>query len=226
MQAIEAHVEEHIGKISWIMHEIISEKLHIDILVVEPAPERDYYALLSMGMSALPMNIPGELDISPFSELMICLPPDWVIKKEEDTAMPSETEDLAKNPAAESNYWPIRWLKILAHLPIDYDTWLGYGHSIPAEELFAENTHFNGLLLSPSLEDEDFFILKQENGKEVYFWNIVPIFEEEMQFKLENGADALFELFDQFEVSHIVDIVRENVATKVETDEDEHTRPN
>lgn len=222
MHAFEAHVQEYIGEVTWILHENISEDMHIDILVVEPTPARDYYTLLTMGMSASPMNVPEDMDISPFSELMIYLPPDWVVPRPDDVdaTYPDESD-----PAEEENYWPIHWLKILAHLPVNYDTWLGYAHSIPTGKGFTNNTELNSFLLSIPLEEEDFFTLSLENDKEISFWNIVPVYEEELQYKIENGADSLFELFDQFEISAIVDISRPNVVLK-EAEENEYTRPN
>ncbi len=61
------------------------------------------------------MNVPSALDEYElyYAELMIDLPPEWLVQDDD-----------------ENNYWPIRWLKILARLPIDSDTWLGYGHTI------------------------------------------------------------------------------------------------
>ena len=213
MQGLEDHLQEYIGEVTWVMHEIVSDRLHIDILVVEPTEERDYYTLVTMGMSALPMHLPEELDIAPYAELMICLPSDWVIRPPDNaddaTELPPELD-----PADETNYWPVRWLKILARLPEDYTTWLGYGHSIPAGEALAENTRLNGFILSPPLEHDSFFTLTQADGKEVLFWNLVPVYEEEMQFKLEHSADDLFELFDRYQVSPIVDPARPNLITE------------
>lgn len=43
------------------------------------------------------------------AELAICLPPDWNL-----------------NSGDECDYWPIRWLKMLARLPIEEKSWLGW----------------------------------------------------------------------------------------------------
>lgn len=217
MQAIEEHVEKYIGEITWVMHEIVSDNLHIDVLIVEPTPERNFYTLITLGMSALPMFVPEDSEISPYAELMICLPPDWVIKQTEEN-----TDD---EPADEKNYWPVRWLKMLARFPIDYKTWLGYGHSIPNGEHFANNTKLNGIILSPPLEEEEFFCLPLDN-KDIYFWNLVPVYEEEMQLKLDNGADKLFELFDEYDISSVLDVNRQNVALGIEDKENVMPRYN
>ena len=85
----------------------------------------DYYTLVTMGMGAHRMNVPGALAEYKLerAELAIALPRNWKLKH----------EDL-KN---ERWYWPIRLLKTLARLPIASDTWLGFGHTMDNEEDFA-----------------------------------------------------------------------------------------
>ena len=228
MLAVQAHVESHIGAVTWIIHEVVSEGIHLDILVVEPAEKRPYFTLLTMGMSALPMSIPKALNLSPYTELMLYLPRQWIFYEPAPGApgtgaegiTPPESKNKTQNmatpepdPADERNFWPIRWLKMLARLPSTSDTWLGYGHSIPAGGSVAANTALSGFVLSPPLEGEEFFTLSLNNGKKIHFWNLVPVYQEEMDYKLKNGADALFELFDRYQVSPIIDISRPNVIT-------------
>jgi hypothetical protein len=58
LRSIEAHIEKHIGKIEAVMHEIASDIVHIDVHVIVPAAERNFYTLITSGMSDLPMVIP------------------------------------------------------------------------------------------------------------------------------------------------------------------------
>ena len=76
---------------------------------MKPTPERNYYVLSTFGMGAHRMNVPEELADQKLerAEIIVTLPPDWKIGEE-----------------GEEWYWPIRWLKILARLPINEDGWL------------------------------------------------------------------------------------------------------
>ena len=49
------------------------------------------------------------------------------------------------------------------------------------------------------------------SGKVVNFYEIIPIYPEELAFKIENGADALFEKLKEKEIQYkVVDINRRN----------------
>lgn len=93
--------------------------IHVDIFIVEPTAERNYYTLVTSGMGAHRMNVPKELAEYKLerAEIVVYLPADWNISDHE-----------------EKNYWPLRWLKILARLPLEEDSWLGWGHSVPNRE--------------------------------------------------------------------------------------------
>jgi hypothetical protein len=69
---IQNHIEKYVGKIEKVFHEIISEKVHIDICLVNPTNNKNYYTLITMGMSTLPMKNPNKK--CRFMELYICLP--------------------------------------------------------------------------------------------------------------------------------------------------------
>ena len=132
LEAAEAHICRYFGEYPEVFHEIVSPDLHIDICVVPPGPERNYYTLVTLGMGAHRMNVPEELAEYKLerAELIMALPPDWKLKEED-----------------ERWYWPIRQLKTAARLPLQNDTWLGWGHSIDNREPFAEGTGLCGVLL-------------------------------------------------------------------------------
>lgn len=116
--AIEQHIARYFGPNENVFHELISYDIHVDIYIVEPTPERNYYTLVTGGMGARPMNVPEELEDEEVdrAELLITLPPDWNLQSRD-----------------ENDYWPIYWLKVLARLPINEDDWLGYGHTMKRE---------------------------------------------------------------------------------------------
>ncbi len=200
---ISNHIEKHIGKIHMVFHELVSDKVHIDVHWVKPTEERPFHTLVTSGMSDKPMNTPEGVEDRDFAELSICLPSDWKLSE----------EDL-KN---ENYYWPIRWLKSLARFPHDLNTWLSYGHTIPNGDPaipFADNTKLNTILLLPSIVfDEAFHQLTLEK-KSIDFYTLVPLYAEEVKLKLKKGVEALFDGFDKNGVTDIVQIDRPSTVKK------------
>ncbi|MDR0778662.1 MAG: suppressor of fused domain protein [Methanomassiliicoccaceae archaeon] len=196
LDAVSAHISSRFGEYENVLHEIVSPDIHVDICIVDPTPERDHYTLVTLGMGAHRMNVPKELRKQKFdrAELLITLPPDWNLKSEE-----------------EKWYWPIRWLKILARLPIEHDTWLGYGHTVPNDGPFAENTGLCCILVTaPYLFGPEAAGCILPDGDEINFYQMVPIYEDEMNFKLENDAESLEDMFPE-DFSMVVDIARSSV---------------
>lgn len=193
---IEAHIDKYFGASDKVFHEIVSPDIHVDIYIIEPTPEKNYYTLLTVGMGAHRMNVPAELSEYKIerAEVLIYLPADWNI-----------------DSADEKDYWPLRWLKILARLPIEQDTWLGWGHTVPCGEPFAENTLLSGvLLIDPQNVDEEASVCRLSDTEEVNFYQVVPLYEEEMSFKIANNAEALLEKLDA--EAMIVNLNRDNVV--------------
>jgi hypothetical protein len=210
VNAIGAHVVKHIGPVTNVFHEVMSDLIHVDLLVVEPRDERPYTTLITCGMSDKPMRVPIEnpddLGLVPelrFAELLLCLPPDW----------PLTADDFRD----ESTYWPVRWLKKLARLPHMYDGWLGLGHTIPngdPPKPFAANTQLCGWIVDePVLFSADIRKLRVKE-KSINFYSVVPVYEEEMTLKLRKGSGALATLFNRAKISELIDANRTNLAIK------------
>lgn len=187
----------------YVFHEIIPQKIHIDIYVVKANKERPYNILVTSGLSSAPMKTPKEQDEYKYAELFMLLPKDWLL-----------TNESFKD---ENNYWPIRCLKKLASFPHYFDAWLWFGHTIPngdPPEPFASKTKLCGsILLPPSLPSKEFGRIK-EQGKTIFLLNVVPLYEEEMNYKLRKGVNGLLSRFDKFRISEVVDINRENTCKK------------
>ena len=197
-KAVEAHLERYFGPCDNVFHEIISPDIHVDIYIMKPTPERNYYVLSTFGMGAHRMNVPEELAEQKLerAEIIAALPPDWKLGQE-----------------GEEWYWPIRWLKILARLPINEDGWLGWGHTVanPDDAPFADNTKLCGLVLTePQGFDEDAVCCELPGGDEVNFYQMIPLTFEEMQFKLAHDAQTLLGHFTPEQLA-VVDIHRESV---------------
>ena len=184
MSAIEQHIQSTFGVFDQVLHELDSPDIHVDICVVPPSERRNYYTLVTMGMGAHRMNVPKELAEYKLerAELAIALPPDW--KLDEDSMQEQRW------------YWPVGLLKVLARLPISNDTWLGFGHTMEKQSPFAEDTELCAAILTgPQDMDLDTCgeVCILPGGEEVNFYQVLPLYREEMEYKLEHDADALLE---------------------------------
>jgi hypothetical protein len=81
--AIEAHIEKWIGKPATVFHELISDKVHIDIHIIPPSESRRCYTLVTSGMSDRPMKAPEQRPDLAYAELFLSLPPDWKMADED-----------------------------------------------------------------------------------------------------------------------------------------------
>ena len=145
------------------------------------------------------MHVPEELAAQKLerAELVIALPPDW---KMDEASLPDERW-----------YWPFRLLKSTARLPGELDTWLGWGHTVSLEEgeTYAENTDFCGcMLIEPqgTGQEKGSVCCVLPDGDEVNFYHVIPLYQEEMAFKMSHGAEALLKELAAF--SFVVDIHR------------------
>ena len=203
-ESVQRHVEAHIGPIENVYHELISDKVHLDVLFCPPSEAFPFNTLISCGMSSRPMNAPEGAEHLQYGELVLALPPEW----------PLNQEDFKE----ESNYWPIRWLKTLARLPHDYSTWISYGHTIPngdPPEPFDSSTGLSGwILLSPFLFPEEFSESTTASGHKLHYYLMLPLYTEEMQYKLDYGADALADKLADINISPVIDPKRKNAIKK------------
>ena len=202
IEAISAHIERYIGPVHKVFHEIISDLVHVDIHWVQPTNAKPFHTLITSGMSDRPMKTPERTEECQYAELMTRLPPDWKM-----------SEADFKN---EAWYWPLRWLKILARLPHEYDTWLWEGHTVPhgdPPEPFAPNTKLCGVILLRPMTDEAFWELST-GEKTIHFFGMYPLYAEEMNHKLSHGAESLLPRFEKHGVSDVIDLNRKNVCAK------------
>jgi hypothetical protein len=220
LKQIERHIEKHLGPTPLVFHELISPHAHIDLHVVPPThlpPSEDHplgtnhFTIVTSGMSCKPMNVPEEADQTPrFAELMIALPENW----------PGMFPDGKFDDAAmkdERNWWPIKWLKMMARLPHEYDTFLGIGHTIPngeGAEPFAANTKLGCMMVMPPLLCPKASELLIDDDVTISFYSLFPIYREEMHLKLKKGLDPLFKKFEEAEVTELIDPNRPNTCAK------------
>ncbi len=200
IEEIDSHITKFVGNPETVLHEVVSPTVHVDIHVIRPTPTRNFYTLVTSGMSDKPMNSPFKgLE---YAELVICLPPTWELSEQ--------------SIFDERNYWPIRQLKYLARLPHEFDTWIWATHTIPNGDppvQFADNTKTTGVLLAyPRLFGEEFWTLKINPSKEIHFLGLMPIYTEEMNLKLELGVEALYKRFTENNICELLKIDRPNLG--------------
>lgn len=204
MDTVEDHIKEYFGEFPTVYHEIHSPDVHIDICIIPPTTDKNYYTLITMGMGAHIMDIPEDLDPQKYgrAELLICLPPDWRVGESD-----------------EEWFWPITLLKNLARLPINCETWLGWGHSVDNQQTFSRNTELCGsVLIRPEDVPDGADTCELPNGDSVTFFEVIPVYREEMSFKIDHDTESLLERMNG--VSHITDITRPNCCEGYERADD------
>lgn len=198
IDSVVEHIERHVGAVTMVFHEIVSDLVHIDVHHVPPGPDRAFHTLVTTGMSDKPMNVPDGAEAFRFAELVVCLPADWKLTR----------EDFAD----EANYWPVRLMKELARLPHQYDTWLGPGHSIPngdPPQPYAPGTRFSCALIVPTIRfGNEFLRLSLPDDRDVNFYSVWPLLPDETEFKLKHGYDSLLDRLFSRRVTDLIDVNR------------------
>lgn len=201
----ETYIQEQFGAYDEVLHELLSSDIHLDVLVIPPTKEANYYKLVTMGMGAYSMNVPSELREFELerAEFILYLPPTWDI-----------------HSVKEEDYWPIRYLKIMARLPLQCNTWFGVGHTISSNkqnEPFDASTDFCSMMLfngtNIKYEPLDF---RFKDGKKVNFYHLFPLYLEELLYKQKYGFDVLMDLFPDEDLIPIVNLERKNYGKDLE----------
>ena len=108
-------------------------------------------------------------------------------------------------------------LKTVARLPVSEDDWLYISHSVNLTKdgsAVAENTNFNSCMLLPSVGKDGQLVKPLKMGlfgKKIAFYQLYPLYQEELEYKLEHSFDELIERIDDEDLSnHVINIHRKN----------------
>ena len=191
-------IEENFGKVEEI-YEVGYGNFSLDVAQINPTKEKPYYTIITLGMGEHKMYNQNNENFSSFAELMISLPPDWSLD--------------------DKNYtWAIDELMHLAYIPFTYFFAYEWGHLENNFDPFSSNTKLSAVtLLYPEMKKENSGLLKLEN-RNLQFYQIVPLYDEEYTFALKNGMKNLLLLDVEKKISFVIDMSREKV---LEYSEDE-----
>jgi hypothetical protein len=169
-----------------------------NFLLISPINRNGNKILLSTDLSDFKMNVHEKHIGEEYNELYFYLPSYWNIA------------DLG-NPLMN---WVFFWLQKLKNHVIEKNTWFGNGHTLAAnKELksLSETMLQNHFILAHPIE------LKQElfpislTDKKIHFLAVIPIFEDEMDYKQGKGTAKLFKKFEQAKVTEKLDDYRKTV---------------
>ncbi len=199
LEEVDAYISKAFGNFDNVFHEIFSPDIHLDVCFVPATDEEPFYKLVTMGAGAYEMKIPDRWKDYNLerAEYVIYVPKDWNL----------QSQDM-------KDYWPIKVLKDVARLPILCDTWLSFGHTTQADEEgtpYASNAKFNSVVLDFCENHQGEVQLETSSGKIINFYQVIPLYPEELKFKMENDAETLINKFDEKGIDYkVVDINRKS----------------
>ena len=189
-RAREAAYNQLFGEALTVSHELLPQIPHIDVYTFKrtfkrPEGDQFVYPLVTGGMSDLPMTLPPQAKDSPRRVELIF---------------------YCNEPREEY----IQTLRSIAHFPHDSKSWLGDGHTMPngnPPEPFWGSTDLDTLMFMPPIVSKDQTLpgILQLEGDPVHFLWVVPLTTAECNRKLQNGFDAMLDLFDQNRHPHVFD---------------------
>lgn len=190
-QTREAVYQQLFGEALSVSHEVVPLVPHIDVYTFRRKQgSRDVYALVTGGMSDLPMTLPRAAKKG--------------LRRAELIFYCSEPKDEYIST--------LRWL---AHFPHDYKTCLGHGHTIPngnPPEPFWGTDNLDTILFMPPIVIRD-QTLQDElklGGDGVHFLWVVPLTTAECDLKLQKGFTAILDLFEELRHPHVFDPTRKS----------------
>ena len=202
---VKVHIDQYFGVYTQLLTDDSDPDHPLEIAVILPRPEHDYYTLVTVGLSRHRMDFSEERREEKLerAELLINLPRDW---------------KLTKADCREERWsWPIRMMLATAHFAME-DPEVGLESRTTLMEgedgiPFAENTDLRGeILLYPGVFGEESFFCRLPDGDEVNFYQVIPLYRDELEYKLAHDADALLDKMNG--ISFVVEPDRQDAITR------------
>lgn len=161
------------------------------------AKSRDlgYQLLFTEGLANFNQPIKEGFEAYQNIELYFCLPDYWNLDKES---------------------WPIKWLSRVAQVPQKNSTWFGPGDTIPAgspPEVLSDRFPANHFMLCDPIKAA-FFEDSPWKESGISFLGLVPIAQQELDYKLRNSATVLLQRLEKKGHTEQVDLFRSSVCRK------------
>lgn len=191
------------------LHEIVSNDIHLDVVIYKPSISRQYWTLVTMGAGSHPMKT-TMYDSGGCNrvELVMTLPMDWHLY------LPG-CDDVA---STERCYWPIRWLKDMGRVLISNDSYLDEGHTMEMADWKVKESQsgFSSLLvIGPVIDSKSEPTYFQfSDGRRLRLLQVTPLYKEELNHKVNTTSDNLLNMFDLN--WHVVTIGRPNMCLQKE----------
>lgn len=190
-ETVRQYITKLFGNINAVLYPSQQNDIKLGLCLIEPEPKRNFYTLVTLGMGANKMNSPAsdsKLQAERI-ELAISLPPTWDIFSSDDRWV-----------------WPLSLMHNIARMPLNGDVWFGWGHTIKNSKPFADNTSFDAIMLI-SPEKNDSALCTLPNGDIVNFYQMVPLYADEIEFRSKYGPGELIKRMGK-NSNFVVDINR------------------
>ena len=191
MNILEQTLIERFGENNVKTHLSASEN-DFPLLEIKIEMRSEIIVLMTNGLSDYAMPVPEKYKERNHAELYFCLPSYW---------------DLT----TENGKWVIEWIQKLAKHCIEKETWYGIGHTFPNGNpaLPLSNTMKQKYLMlnAPYFLEKELSPIQTED-KEIHFLGIIPIFEDEMDYKMGKGTYKLLQKIEGKGVSELLDDYR------------------
>lgn len=175
MNSLHEAIEKRFGSPNITIHS--STNIHFKTLQISSSSRKGVTFFMTSGLSDYEQPATEKNKAFKHIELVFCLPSYW---------------DLNDDIPAMS--WVKTWMDKLGNHLIEKQTWYGDGHTFangnPIEHLSPSMKQKYLMLLEPDFFANELAPIEIEN-KEVHFLCIIPIFEDEFDFKMGKGTFKL-----------------------------------
>ncbi len=209
------HLNKYLGERNGVLHERGTfGRHHLDCYLYPPStPHRDFWSVITHGMSNIPMHNP--LPEMQYCELMIMLnPKEWNLNMTDAfmgrpliSDYPVATKDFLKDSSLN---WPISNMLKLVSFPEMFRTWIAHGHTIDVEG-YEIGRYYGWLIKTPESLDRNFSTVKIQN-KLIKIYALIPIFRSELFLAQRSGTEKLFSVLKKREIPEIISQRRKNVV--------------
>lgn len=154
-----------------ILHSTDHKAPHIDLYVFPPDGRRDFVAVLTGGMSDLPMAVPDGSAAEAHIELIMGI--------------------------GQHQHWATNLLKLVAEYPFDQGTFYDVHHTVPFGGELGDGSSLSAFLLVRPRFLPEGLARFEFGGKRIGFLQAVPITTAEHHFAVAEGSDKLEALLEK-----------------------------